>query len=211
LRHSISANRVPVVLPLTAESKQLWVEFYNEHGREQAGLTGDEAAAWSKLEGYAARFALILQLCLNPMATAVDAEAVRAGIAVSRWFGHEARRVYAVLVETEAERERRHLVELIERHGGEITTGALQASYRPFRNDSTLAEKALQALVRDGLGSWVEKPPGPKGGRPATVFRLTHSVSRQPNPSDPQFFAGFTDADTDNGPTPNDGDQNWTF
>jgi len=40
---------------------------------------------------------------------------------ISRWFGHEARRIYAVLKEDEEERQINQNKELIERKGGQIT------------------------------------------------------------------------------------------
>ena len=59
----------PVDLTLTREAKAAWVRFYNEHAREQVDLSGDLAAAWSKLEGYAARFALLVHLVRASPAT----------------------------------------------------------------------------------------------------------------------------------------------
>jgi len=50
----------PVIVPLSADGHAAWVDFYNAHGQEQAELSGDLAAAWSKLEGYAARLALVV-------------------------------------------------------------------------------------------------------------------------------------------------------
>jgi hypothetical protein len=47
---------VPVDIPLTAGGKTAWVAFYNAHAAEMATMHGDLAAAWSKLEGYAARW-----------------------------------------------------------------------------------------------------------------------------------------------------------
>ena len=44
-------------------AKHLWIEYFNRHRAELADLDDDLAAAWSKLEAYAARFALIFQLC----------------------------------------------------------------------------------------------------------------------------------------------------
>jgi hypothetical protein len=51
----------PVVLSLNKEAKDTWVAFYNAHAREQADLDGDLAAAWSKLEAYCARLALVIE------------------------------------------------------------------------------------------------------------------------------------------------------
>jgi hypothetical protein len=175
LRHDVdvSGNPVAVQLPFTPRAKQLWVAFYNQHAEEESNLTGDEAAAWSKLEGYAARLALVVQLVLDPGSRVVDANSVQAGIDMSRWFGHETRRIYAALAETEAERDRRRLIELVRRRGGRISVSDLQASDRRFRSDSSSAEQALDDLVKAGFGKWKRVPPGPRGGRPSHVFVLT--------------------------------------
>src|SRR5262249_43632546 len=104
----------PVALNLTADAKAMWIAFYNEHAQEQAELTGDLAAAWSKLEGYAARLALVVHLARWAGAALggeqpgdVDAKAIASGIALSRWFGQETQRVYAALSESEEEKEQR--------------------------------------------------------------------------------------------------------
>jgi hypothetical protein len=52
----------PRDVSLSPQGKQAWIEFYNAHAVEQADMAGDLAAAWSKLEGYAARFALLVHL-----------------------------------------------------------------------------------------------------------------------------------------------------
>ncbi|MFN7022271.1 MAG: DUF3987 domain-containing protein, partial [Phycisphaerales bacterium] len=52
----------PRLVTLADDGKRAWVRFYNEHAGEQVNLSGDEAAAWSKLEGYAARLALVVHL-----------------------------------------------------------------------------------------------------------------------------------------------------
>mgnify|MGYP005852013251 CR=1 FL=1 len=93
----------PVIVPLSADGKAAWVDFYNAHGQEQADLAGDLSAAWSKLEGYAARLALVVHLVrwaagdsTLTSADEVDADSVAAGVKLSRWFGNEARRAYAI-------------------------------------------------------------------------------------------------------------------
>ena len=89
-------------MPLSDEAKRLWIEYFNRHRAELADLDDDLAAAWSKLEAYAARFALIFQLCSwaagEPHASdeQVDEAAMVSGIALSDWFGGEAKRVYGL-------------------------------------------------------------------------------------------------------------------
>src|SRR5262249_37174468 len=55
-------NGQPGIVNLGADAKALWVAYYNRHGSVQETLSGDFAAAWSKLEGYCARFALVLHV-----------------------------------------------------------------------------------------------------------------------------------------------------
>ena len=94
----------PVDISLTPQGKQAWIAFYNAHAVEQAEMTGELAAAWSKLEGYAARFALLVHLIRAESSDttladvgAVDEQSIAAGVALSRWFGDEAARVYGII------------------------------------------------------------------------------------------------------------------
>jgi hypothetical protein len=80
-------NPEPHPLPLTPVAKSVWVEYYDRHRGEIVDLDEDLAAAWSKLEAYTARFALIIQLCRDPAAVAVDEQSMIAAIALSDWFG----------------------------------------------------------------------------------------------------------------------------
>ena len=52
----------PVLVGLSPKAKKLFTTYYNAHAIEQAALAGDLSAAWSKLEEYAARLALVIHL-----------------------------------------------------------------------------------------------------------------------------------------------------
>jgi hypothetical protein len=181
----------PVIVPLSADGKAAWVDFYNAHGQEQADLAGDLSAAWSKLEGYAARLALVVHLVRwaagDPTlasADEVDADSIAAGVKLSRWFGNEARRAYAILSESDEERDRRRLVELIGRKGGTVTVRELQQTSRLFRTAGE-AESALDALAEAGVGRWEQQGPSARGGRPTRIFHLNSpAASTQPPESD---------------------------
>jgi hypothetical protein len=168
----------PVIVPLSADGKAAWVDFYNAHGQEQADLAGDLSAAWSKLEGYAARLALVVHFVrwaagdsTLTSADEVDADSIAAGVKLSRWFGNEARRAYAILSESDEERDGRRLAELIQRKGGTVTVRELQQTSRLFRTASE-AGSALDALAEAGGGRWEQQGPGARGGRPTRIFRL---------------------------------------
>ena len=186
----------PHVLTLDDDAKRAFVEFVNVHGKEQMKLHGADAAAWSKLEGYAARFALIFHLTRAASndpnlrnARRVDLTSIQAGIELSRWFGNEAKRVHVILAESDGERSRREILELIQRMGGETNARKLRQYSRQFATVPD-AEAALESFVAAGIGTWRTLESGsrgrPKGRRfilntqanpLSTVLRETAEIS----------------------------------
>lgn len=171
------ATREAELIPLSKAGKAVWVKFYNEHAREQMGLENDLFAVWSKLEGYAARFALVTHLVRwaedDPTLAdegEVDERSVEAGIELARWFGDEAKRIYAMMSESEQAQSQRELIELIQWHGGTITARELMHASRQYRDDVELAEKALLELKQAGHGDW--EVIQAERGRPKRMFHL---------------------------------------
>ncbi len=176
----------PGIIHLSSPAKSAWVQFYNEHADEQVELSGDLSAAWSKLEGYAARLALIVHLVRWAWDESVDhdevdAQSIAAGIALSRWFGQETQRVYDIFNESEEDRDRRELIERIRRKGGKLTARDLQRCSRAYPT-SDAAEAALDSLVEAGFGRWEQVPAHGKGGRPTRRFRLADSADVDKTP-----------------------------
>lgn len=194
----------PITLPLSSAGRGAWINFYNEHGREQADLTGDLSAAWSKLEGYAARLALVMH-CVRWAAqdptlsddNAIDEVSVAAGVELSRWFGHEARRVYSILTEDDEARDRRRLVEWIERRGGGISLRELTHGMRQYRGNTEAARAVLNTLAKAGLGHWTHPAPGSAGGRPSPRFELTGAAPVIETPAGDEEGEGIGDRDSD--------------
>lgn len=145
----------PFALTMTPEAKRLWVAYYDRHREEQADLDDDLAAAWSKLEAYTARFALIFQL-VEADGT-ISETAMSAAIEMSDWFAHEARRVYGLFGETEEDRDVRELVAWIQRRGGQATVREVQQGHRRFATADD-AEAALKGLVESRYGVWQVTP-----------------------------------------------------
>ncbi|NQU21055.1 MAG: DUF3987 domain-containing protein [Candidatus Nealsonbacteria bacterium] len=176
----------PVDLPLSSDGKRAWIDFYNRHAREQKDLTGELAAAFSKLEGYAARLALIVHLVrvaaddstVNP--DEIDASSIEAGATMVRWFGNESRRVYQTFGESEQSRERRRLEELIQRMGGAVTVRALMRSSQKYRTADD-AEAALNDLVKVAIGDWQYDDHGGGRGRPVRRFILADGADTDTN------------------------------
>jgi hypothetical protein len=178
----------PVLVGMACEAKVAWIRYYNSHAVEQADLTGDLSAAWSKLEEYAPRLALVIHSIraaandgTDPLV--LDIESMAAGIRLAQWFKHEARRVYAMVAESDAERDQRRLVEWIDRKGGSVTPREIQMGCRWLRHAGA-SETVLDELVKTGRGTWSNVQTTAKGGRPTRLFTLsTASTSTKPSDS----------------------------
>jgi len=196
----------PRLVTLTPDGKAAWIAFCNEHGIEHSELTGDLAAAWSKLEGYAARLALVIHLTrwaggdpIDPLR--IDEASIAAGVVLVRWFGDEAKRVYAILSETDKEREQRALAEWVEhKHGGVVTVRDLTHGLRKYRGDPNSAERDLSALAEAGIGRWEVDDHNGNGGRPARRFRLLSGVPVTRTPANIGKDGSCGDGDTLNRP-----------
>jgi len=204
----------PVPIPLTVDARRLWIEFYNEFASQQENAEDDDLrAAFAKIEGYAPRFALVFH-CIRWAASAdlvegsVDARSMAAGIQLARWFAHETERVYAMLRESDADRDDRALVEWIQGRGGRMTVRELQQGNRKYRNKADAAESALVGLVQCGVGSWEPVPTTAKGGQPTRVFVLPASSTVYATPENPGENDGSVDVDSVDGAE--SGDTEWT-
>lgn len=167
-----------VTLAMTAAAKALWVTFYNDWAQVQHDAEDALRPAFSKLEAYAPRLALVHHLVVqstlpDPRADEPVGEAsMAAGIALARWFADEARRVYAMAAEDEAQRERRLLVEKVRDRGGRMSARQLQRTNQKKYKTAPDAEADLEGLVRDGYGGWRDVPTTEAGGCPTREFVL---------------------------------------
>jgi hypothetical protein len=173
------AQRRPHIFALAPQAKECWIEWFTRWGDATDSAEGEQASAMAKLEGYAARLALIHhvvsltaadpdRLAIHP----ITDTSLRAAIALVEWFASEARRVYTILRETAEERECRRLVEWIEARGSTVTVRELHRANQRRWPTSEHAEIALDALVQAGLGRWSEPQSSPFGGRPSRQFHL---------------------------------------
>ena len=165
----------PIPIELSSEAKELWIEFYNSISKEQIKLNSALAAAWAKLEGYAARIALIIHL-IKGMEGPIDRDSIQSGIEIIKWFSYESRRVYSYLKSSEDEIEREKIIDLIERKGP-LTPRELTLNMRGFKNDTIKAKIVLSKLVTEGILAIQEIPSKTKIGRPTTKYVLNTDES----------------------------------
>jgi DNA polymerase I-like protein with 3'-5' exonuclease and polymerase domains len=192
---SDDGDRVPQVLRLSPPARDAWVSFYNDWAREQATAEGELAAAYSKLEAYAARFALIHHVVSRTARgeddlAPIQRESIEAGVALCRWFAGEARRIYATLSESAQERDTRRLIDFVRARGGRLTAKELQRSNSRKYPTADAATEALEGLVRAGCGCWVDREPDCRGGRPTRDFELHPTTDDTDETSDDDEGAG---------------------
>lgn len=146
-----------VVVKMTPEAKQRFVEYFNAHQQQQNELIGDQSAAWSKLIAYVPRFTLLLHMVAQaeaPTSDDVTVQTVNAAIRLVDWFKHETRRLYAVIDDNEELTQLRQRADWIERkYPDGCTVRELQQGNRDLEN-SQAAESELQKIAKAGLGSW---------------------------------------------------------
>lgn len=169
----------PVLVPLSDDARVLWRAFYDEFAAEQEGVADDEAlaAAFAKLEAYAARFALILEhvgwaaSSQKDPPSLIGADAMRDGIAMARWFAAEARRAYELLGQDGQTQRRKRLIEWIAAQGHPVTAHQLVRGPRTYRGNVETAASDLEDLVGRGL-AWRAPVMPATGGHATTVYAL---------------------------------------
>ena len=100
-RVPFNASKGPTRIGFSPEAKALWIEFYRENaGRMHSVPDGPTRAMISKIEGYAARFALVLHLADEAQEGPpifpgpISEDAMRRAIDLARWFRSEQERLY---------------------------------------------------------------------------------------------------------------------
>ncbi len=173
-----SGKASPSVVTLTPIAKTAFTTYFNQQCSEIDDATDEVAAALSKLRAIPARLALVVH-CIRQVAddsdvndpTVVDDRSMQAAIEMTEWFKHEARRVYAMLDETESDQNARQLVEWIRVRGGAVSSREVTQGNRRYKSVDH-AEAALRGLVKSGYGTLVVENTG-RPGRPPTRFHLT--------------------------------------
>lgn len=140
---------------------------------------------------------------LHPTAGAPDLEqpdildlaSMNAGITLVEWFKHEARRVYTMLAESDAEHGMRRLEDWIRSRGGKVTARQVRQGCR-WLKDPGMAEAALDELVKAGRGTWEDFRTTTNGGRPVREFALFPLSTVYETSAKPNGTGGFVDVDS---------------
>ena len=119
---------------------------------------------------------------------------MRNGVALARWFACEARRVYAMLAQSEEEQEQDRIVRVIRRNDGRITPRELVQKVYSIKSVAD-AESCLDGLRESGFGAWCYPKPGPKGGQPTKLFVLQGGTGAYATPRGARPNGGSVDVD----------------
>lgn len=173
-----TGRREPVIVQWQPDAKDRFAAFVNEHGREMRAFKSDRLkSAWSKLEGQAARLALIFH-CIRhaylprpDSATAcISLDTLNDALRWIEWLKSETRRIYYTLSRHGEGRQADRLMAFARRCGGSCTAREAARQGAGGRDADTV-EKLMRSLVTAGFGDFIT-PEQPKGGRPTKVFRL---------------------------------------
>jgi Protein of unknown function (DUF3987) len=170
----------PFILPLSKDAKKIWIAFYNTHAVEAESLPDAGAAAWAKLEAYAARIALIFALVRNPDTIEIDFQSMGDAIRLVQWLCAETRRVYAMLAgDSEPQRLEElnsWIVRWIRRNSADgVTARDLKiARHRRYESSDT-ADADLSALAKAGYGTYANCTGST--GRPRIAYRPNKASS----------------------------------
>jgi hypothetical protein len=169
----------PKRLPLSADGKAAFAEFYERHAIRLEKATGPMASMLAKAEATAARLALVIHVCRQAggepnLPHAVDAESIRRGVGLAEWFAAEWERVYEATVGGEAKSDpETELLGWIEMQGGEVPVRDIHDRMKRFNKDAALLERTVTSLAARGLLETFSVQ-SPRGGRPASWIRRAH-------------------------------------
>lgn len=169
-------------------TRQLWAEVYPDLSDHGSGLLG---AVVSRAEAQVTRLSLLYALL--DRSAVVGVPHLRAALALWDYCARSAAYIFGTApTETDEDRDRRRLVEVIAGRGGEVSPAWLAHSGPVrFRRKLDEAELALNDLASSGRGAWIDVPPGPAGGRPTRRFRLAAEGGREQEPPSFQETSRF--------------------
>ena len=151
---------VPKVCRFTAGAKTLWVQWFNEHVREQAAEDFPKylKGPWAKMEGYCVRLVLTLHLCRcaarESQSEEIDEESMAGAWALIHYFKSHARRVYARLRTTRGDERAEHALAWIGKQATQQATARdLLRHHVAGLKTASEARALLQDLVDRGYGT----------------------------------------------------------
>ncbi len=177
---------MPHRIGLDADARAAFGRFVTAHNQAMQSESDHVAAAWSKLECYVVRIALVFHLVQEAAgdlsledSEQINADTLGAAIQLVEWFKNETKRLYMLNEMTDHDRETLRVINWIDKQGGSVTTREFYRGLSKY-NSSSVAKQKLDELVDAGIGFYRGRKPT---GRSQEFVLHAHDQS-QPKTTD---------------------------
>jgi len=163
------------VLKISPEGLEVWIIFMEDLAEKISNESNSLVkASLSKMKGYTARFALIIQLVNFPQSEVISKSSIESAIRLSLYFIHHMRKTLSVLSGEKTVKTRDEVLEKLKEIKGDITprtvykmAGMKKLGYK--KTEDVL--KLFKQLQEKGFGEIEIKTPE-KGGKKYTIFSI---------------------------------------
>ena len=183
-----NSKQSPLPVPLSPEAYALFGQWLNNTHLPENGssdLPYYLKGTWSKLRGYTARFALIIE-CLeygvhNSKLEEISKTSMGKAIRLCNYFKGMARNVHNQLHSSVLDKRIETSIRWLQNHGNQATLRDFYVNRVAQCKNKNQATKLIDEMMDRDLGVFEERTP-PHGGRKSMIFRLTHLSSNAPLP-----------------------------
>jgi hypothetical protein len=170
-------NIAPVHVALSETAKERWIAWFNEHCSEinSSRLPYYLKGIWSKLQGYTARFALILELSHNVKKRIdnlmIGKESMDGAIKLTDYFKANARKVHELINSSDMDKKITKTVEWIQNNGNKTTLRQIYVNRVAGCKNHKEAMNILSEMEYRNIGV-MEEIVNPSGGKKTYCFGL---------------------------------------
>ncbi len=160
----------------TAGAAKLWADFYDENVTlQEAETDGYLESVYSKLEGQAAKLALVIHMMRwtedpSLSSTVIEAESMRMGIELTRWCRREIKRIYMISNQALKSDEEEKVLEFVANMEEASLRNIKRTPLRGMSSDQV--NQIIDGLVKKGHLLEVTQQQEGKG-RPTQSFRVS--------------------------------------
>jgi len=175
-------TETPFLMTFTEPARIEWEQWNLLHDSEMNShdLPYYLLGVWSKLQGYMARFILILQLTSNAynnvIGKEIEPDSIKAASNLISYFKSHTRKIYRELYNSEMDRRIVLAVSWITRQGGKVTSRMILTNNVGKCASAQQVNELLVEMVERAIGT-VAKTIPEGGGRPSLIFTLNRPAN----------------------------------
>lgn len=156
---------MPHLIRLDSHAIAAFRDFVKVHNHALKFESDHVAAAWSKLECYVLRIALVFHLVREAAGDAsledpeqIGVDTLLAAMELVEWFKNETKRLYTLNEMNDNDRETLRVINWIDKQGGSVTHREFYRGLSKY-NSSSVAKQKLDELVDAGIGFYRGRKP----------------------------------------------------